>query len=241
MVLYTLSACATPIVTLFVWLTFTPDNNPSVFSRQTLIWYFLLTMLVKLITSAWGGYFLSNRIRRGAISPLLVKPVNLIIDYLGNNIAEKIVKLIILIPILGFLINLFDLKYFAISLATFIIFIVSVLMAAAIYFLIDYCLGLLAFWLDETSAAGDFIGLLNNLFSGVLIPIAAMPLFIKNIGNFLPFRYTVSLPIEILLGQLTGSQLLIGLGLQTTWLLLMWFLYKIMWKQGLKLYSGTGA
>jgi len=241
MILYTLSNCAAPLITLFVWLSFTPVGQTSVFSRNNLIWYFILAMFVKLVTSSWFGVFLASRIRRGAISPFLLQPVDYIVHILSNNIAEKIIKLIILLPILITLVVLFKIPFLIVTAIQSFAALFSLVMAAVIYFLIDINIGLLAFWLDETSAIDDFYGLLLNFFSGMLIPLVALPIVLRNISYYLPFRFTLSLPIEILLGQLTNNQILQSLLLQFFWLIVVWFIYRLLWSKGLKSYSASGA
>jgi ABC-2 type transport system permease protein len=241
MVLYTLSNCVSPLVILFVWLSFTAAGATSVYSHDLLIWYFLLAMLVKLLTSAWGGQFISNRIRRGAISPLLIQPVPYYYHWLSNNIAEKIFKFLILLPLLIILISIFRLSPLSLSIFNLLSSIISLIMASSIFFLIDLIIGISAFWLDETSALMDFYGLLSSLFGGMLIPIVALPPVVKTLAQYLPFRFTLSLPIEIFIGQLSITDTFIFLALQAFWLLLFWYLYRYLWIRGLKAYSAVGA
>jgi ABC-2 type transport system permease protein len=241
MVLYTLSNCVSPLVILFVWLSFTAVGATSVYSHDLLIWYFLLAMLVKLLTSAWGGQFISHRIRRGAISPLLIQPVPYYYHWLSNNLAEKLIKLLILMPILIILIRLFHLSPLSVSISSFLLSLLSLLMASVIFFLIDLIIGISAFWLDETSAVMDFYGLLSSLFGGMLIPIIALPPAIRQLALYLPFRFTLSLPIEIFIGQLSASDTFIFLALQAFWLLIFWYLYRYLWSRGLRVYSAAGA
>lgn len=241
MFLYTISNCAAPLITLFVWLSFTPPGESSVYTHNELIWYFLLVMLVKLITSAWGGQFLSPRIRRGAISPFLTQPTPYIYHYISNNIAEKIIKLVMLLPLLCVLIITFRVSFLPVSLSGLVASIASLVMAAMLFFLADTAIGLLGFWFEETSAVGEAYGLMSSLFSGMLIPLIALPQSIRNLGYFLPFRYTLSLPIEIFLGQLSGWQIYISLAVQLIWLLAVGGLCRYLWTRGLKVYSASGA
>src|SRR3989344_1313046 len=241
MLLYTLGSCAAPLIILFVWLSFTPPGQTSVYSRDQLIWYFILAIFVKLFASAWGSPFLAARIRRGAISPFLIQPIPYIFHWISNNIAEKIVRLIMITPFLFILVSLFHITPLQVSLSSVTTSIVSLLMAAALFFLFDIAIGLLSFWLDETTSIGDAYGLLSSLFSGVLIPLIALPQSVRNISYFLPFRYTLSLPIEIALGQISGWQIYLDLGVQLVWLVIIGYLCRYLWLHGLKVYSASGA
>lgn len=241
MLLYTISNCIAPLVILFVWLSFTPPGQSSVYAHSELIWYFTLVILVRTLASAWGGQFLANRIRRGAISPFLTQPAPYIYHYISNNLAEKLVKIIILIPLLLAVVVLLRAGLPHINLASLGLSILSTLLAAALFFILDVIMGLLSFWLDETSAIGEAFGLLYVLFSGSLIPLVALPPITKTLSYLLPFRYTVSFPIEIFLNQVSGSQLYFGLLLQLLWTIATGLLCLHLWKQGLKIYSASGA
>lgn len=241
MFLYTISGCASPLVILLIWLSITPPGESTVYSHQQLIWYFLLVMLIKTVTSAWGGQFLSARIRRGAISPFLTQPTPYIYHYISNNLAEKVVKLIILLPFLGLLSLIFNITLPPASVFVIVSFIYSLLLAAALFFIIDTVIGFLSFWLEETSAIGETYAVFVSLFSGVFIPIAALPPAVRSLSFILPFRYTISLPIEIILNQLSATAVFTSILLQTLWLILFILLYRYLWHHGLRTYSASGA
>lgn len=241
MLLYTLSNCAFPLVILFVWLSFTPPGQSSVFSHDRLILYFLLVTIVKLVTSAWGGFFLSARIRRGAISPFLTQPTPYFYHYISNNIAEKVIKLFMLIPFLILLAYLLKLSLPTVNPLNLFVSLVSLSSATALFFTIDITIGLLSFWLDETSAISDAFGLFGSLLSGAFIPLAALPSSVHNLSLYLPFRYSLSLPVEIFMNQISGVEIVFGLLVQALWLITMIYLCRLLWHRGLRVYSASGA
>jgi ABC-2 type transport system permease protein len=51
----------------------------------------------------------------------------------------------------------------------------------------------------------------------------------------------LSLPVEILLGRLSGAQLFSAVGVQALWLVLFIGVYRLLWRVGLKHYSAVGA
>jgi ABC-2 type transport system permease protein len=210
-------------------------------SRNTLIIYFTFSILVKVFASSWGGQFLAARIRTGRISPHLIQPIPYVLHYLSNNIAEKLVKFIFLIPIAVAISLMFKADYSIILPINVLLFFITILLSAAIDFLMDICFGLTAFWMSESSSLSDIFAFLYTLFSGALIPLIALPPALLAISHILPFRYTTSLPLEILIGQLSGNNLMLGLTTQCLWLLLMLFIYKLLWQKGLKVYSASGA
>jgi ABC-2 type transport system permease protein len=47
-------------------------------------------------------------------------------------------------------------------------------------------------------------------------------------------------PVMVVLGNLNESEILRGLGIQLLWILTFGFVYKYMWSQAMRKYSGVG-
>lgn len=239
--LFTLSGVVHPLMMLAIWLAVVASGGKTPLSQTEFIQYYVALLVVKLWVGAWAAQYISQEIRHGKISPFLVRPVPYIYFQLGNNIGEKIVKFVYVIPVVAGLMFLFQIVFPILQGIGLISFIISWIMAFILTFVIDQCIGILAFWLDDIQALGDGYDFLIHIFSGQLIPLFALPQAIQKISSMLPFRYTLSLPLEILLGKLTMKEIFIGLSTQTAWLVFfiisLWFL----WKKGVVQYSAVGA
>jgi len=78
------------------------------------------------------------------------------------------------------------------------------------------------------------------LLSGRLVPMSLMPDWVQKLASFLPFQWTFGFPIESLVGQLTPTQLLTGLGMQLFWILSGILLVNIVWRFGIRQFSSVG-
>lgn len=241
MFVYALGSMSEPMVALFVWLAIESGSGSLPYTRGELVTYFLTLLMIRTWTTAWASFFVGDDIRNGKISMYLSKPLSYFGDQLMNNVAEKVQRTIILLPIIvvfalffgGFSISVVPLQGVA--------FMVSWLCAAALYFMIDVCIGMLAFWMDEVYSIIKLYMVAGSLFSGRLIPLEFLPGTLHNISMVLPFRFTLSFPLEILLHKLTPTETVLGLGIQLAWLAASIILYKILWKKGLKRYTASGA
>lgn len=237
--LFTLSGAAQPIVSLLVWSVISSSTGNSLpLSQNQILEYFIILMFVKVVTSAWGGWFVSQDIKEGNISKLLLKPTSIFYEQMGNNISEKILKIIYLIPIVA-IIQFFN--PFNINFSLIPIFIPALLVSVLMMFLFDLTLTTSAFWLEENGAVYQFFEISMFFLSGSVIPLIVMPDLIRAITNYLPFRYIISFPIEILMGSLTDSQIVYGFVMQVIWLFFAICIYKFCWKKGFKAYSASGA
>ena len=238
--LFTISGITQPIINIFIWLSIS-GSAATPLTKIEFIQYFILVILIGTWTSAWAGQFISADIRLGRISPFLLKPVSFIYHQIANNIGEKIIKTIYLLPFAVFLGATFNFKlpltdYFHVS-----SFLLAIIFSTLLLFIIDICIGFGAFWLDDTTAIFEFFGISMFFFSGKFIPLAIMPKIIQQMSEFLPLRYMLSFPIEIFLGKLSTREMLTGLVIQSLWLVVFIVIYKLCWTNGLKKYSASGA
>ena len=58
---------------------------------------------------------------------------------------------------------------------------------------------------------------------------------------YLPFRYTMSFPVEVLLGRLATAVIIQSITIQWLWVGAMYALCRVVWRKGLRRYSAVGA
>ncbi len=238
--LFTLSGITQPIINIFVWLSIS-GSVATPLTKIEFIQYFILVIIIGTWTSAWAGQFISSDIRLGKISPYLLKPASFVYHQIANNLGEKIIKTIYLLPFVIFLILSFNSKLPLADYFHWISFLTAIIISTLLLFIVDVCIGFGAFWLDDTTAIFEFFGISMFFFSGKFIPLAIMPKIIQQISEILPFRYMLSFPIEIFLGKLSTKEIFSGLIIQSVWLIVAIVIYKLSWSNGLKRYSASGA
>jgi ABC-2 type transport system permease protein len=125
--------------------------------------------------------------------------------------------------------------------AIWLLFAASVPMAATVAFLLDYLIGSLAFWIQDVRGIIEAKNLVAAFLAGQIVPLALFPGQISGFVLAQPFRYTLSFPLEVLVGGLSGRELALGFALQAGYCVLLWGLYRITWRYGLRAYSAVGA
>lgn len=241
MTLWILSEAIVPLIALAIWYR-VASSNPSTFSPQDALTYYLLVMFTSISTSAWNGYFLATQILNGELAQYLTRPLSIFWRHIFSNIAEKFLKFLIPLPIFIAVVFIFP-QTFSPALYSwkhFGLYIVSLLLAATLAFVLDMNLGSLAFWLEEVHQIRAFRYLLEEVASGVLVPFALMPAAIATALSFLPFRYIISVPVEIMMGRLEGLSALQFIGYQIGWVILFIALLSFLWKRGLRRYAIPG-
>ncbi len=241
LILWTVADAMTPLVSFVVWYNVSQSAHSPYTQQQTLT-YYLLVVFTVILTNAWAGYFLAQDILNGDIVKYLNRPFSIFWTYSMNNLTEKVIKLVL--PVLFVILVLTfipDSLLPAVYQPThLVLFGLSIGCAITLNFLIDLVLGSLAFWLEDANEIRRFKFLLGEVSSGILIPLVMLPAAVLTVFAWLPFRYVISAPIEIVMGQADGLAAFRLIGLQLTWIMGLALLLRLMWQKGLERYAVPG-
>ena len=241
-VIYMFSIVASAVISLLVWLAVLDQGVRLPMDRSSLVTYYVLLSIVTMLTSSWICEFLAEKIRLGQLSPILLRPAPEISNAIGNNLGEKLVKLVFLLPMVGLIAVFFrDDVLLPTDPLAWALFAVSLPLAAATAFLIDYLIGSLAFWVEDVRGLSRVRTLVGSFLSGQLVPLALFPEWLLPYLRVQPFRYTLSFPLEVLTGRLSASETAVGFGLQVGYCVALWGAYRLVWHYGLRTYAASGA
>ena len=79
------------------------------------------------------------------------------------------------------------------------------------------------------------------LLSGGIFPLEVFGERFVQVMNFMPFKYTVSFPINVLNGRAAPNEVLVGLLVQCIWIGLTLLLSRFLWQIGSKRYVAVGG
>ncbi|MBN1490067.1 MAG: ABC-2 family transporter protein [Phycisphaerae bacterium] len=229
-----------PLVALAVWSAAAHGRTIVGLGRADFAAYFLTLMIFSHLTMSWDAFEFSYLVQSGRLSPKLLRPIHPIHEAIAYNIAYKLITLLLLVPV--WLLILWALHPNAATRAWHLAAVVPVLLlGAAVRFLWNYCIALVAFWTTKVDAINSLYWSFDQFLGGRLAPMALMPAFVQTAAWFAPFRSMVVFPVEVALGQLNGRQILEGLAMQLVWLVLGYGLFRLLWRLGIRQYSAVGA
>jgi ABC-2 type transport system permease protein len=219
------------------------DHSPRMtMNRSDLVTYYVLLTLTSLVTSVWMAGFIAEAIRLGGLSPWLLRPVPYVWAMAANNIGEKIIKLPLLVPlVLGMAVVFRHDIRLPTAPHLWLLFALSLPFAATISFLLDYAVGLLAFWLQDIRGLARTKLLIGSFLAGQFVPLTLFPPALHGILVAQPFRYTLSFPLEILSGKLSAAALVQGFSWQFGFFVALLGITALQWRMGLKAYGAAGA
>jgi ABC-2 type transport system permease protein len=231
-----------PVIYLTVWSTVahTTGGRVGEFAPADFAAYFIALMLVNHFTYTWVIWEYEFHIRNGTLSIFLLRPIHPIHKDIAENLANKVLTLVIFIPLV-LLLGVTFRPVFHLTFWTTGLFIPALLLAYFIRFLIEWTLALTAFWLIRMSALSQLYFATFLFCSGQLAPLSLLPQPLQLLATFLPFRWVIAFPVELLLGHLTGEDILAGFVAQGIWLLLGFGSLTLVWRLGIQRYSAVNA
>jgi ABC-2 type transport system permease protein len=240
--MYMLGMVAEPVIYLVVWSTVAEQQGGSVagYTAGTFAAYYIVWTLVRNINIVFTPYGWEERIREGQLSAQLLRPLFPIVEDLGFFLGWKPVVIVLWLPIALFLSLVFHPVLHPSPLAV-VVFAISLLGAYLIRSLNQSSLGLITFWTTRVGPLFELYIAAELLLSGRLVPMALMPVWVQNLANVLPFRWTFGFPIEALVGNLTTEQLLGGLAAQVVWVVIGAILVRIVWHFAIRRYSAVAG
>lgn len=227
-----------PLILMGVWIKASQSGrfglNPVDFIR-----YFLAVFIVRQFTVVWVIWEFEKEVIEGKLSFRLLQPMDPVWHHVASHLSERLARLPFALALVGLFFILYPQAIWLPSLGNVGLFLVELLLAFALRFLIQYTFALLAFWTERASSLEQFWLLPYLFLSGYIAPLEVFPPAVRQVALWTPFPYLVDIPASLLVGLPVDlvQAALVMLG----WGLLFLILNRSLWRRGLKQYSGMGA
>jgi ABC-2 type transport system permease protein len=231
-----------PVVYLIVWSTVANTGGGSVgeYSTADFAAYYIVFMLVNHATYTWIMYEYEYRVREGALSAALLRPVHPIHADIADNVSSKLITLPIMLAAAVLLGILFH-PAGNTPLWAAVLFAPVLFAAFLLRFLLEWTLALVAFWTTRVGAVNQTYFVLILFLSGQIAPLSLFPAPVRVAADILPFRWMIGFPVELILGKVSPSDAATGFLAQAVWIILGYFLLRAVWRAGVRVYSAVGA
>ena len=172
----------------------------------------------------------------------MTKPIHPVLtNSLVVNIANKILNVIVLIPVWAILFLIFKPDFSSVTLQGILLSIPVMAVSFLIGYLLSAAITSLAFWTTRVYSIHEFYFALILLFSGQFVPLPLMPKVIQDIAQYLPFQLLLYFPVQLILGKLNTNQIVQGYIMAGVWLAVSILLFNWVWRNGVKRFSAVGA
>lgn len=234
-------------IQVFLWKAIFSNSSTDVINGFTIddmiVYVFMSAIVMNMITS-YPDSIMGYEVREGKIGMDIIKPINLKYKLYFDSLADFISGVaFVALPLwcgLVFMNYLYN-EIFVTSMSMFIYFVVSTFMGFNIMFLFNYCFGILSFFVTNMWGIRNLKHTIVTFLSGTIIPISFFPEIFQNIFSVLPFPYVSYAPIMIYLGKVKGGELLLVIGIQIIWIIILYWISQKLWNRAIIRFTMLGG
>jgi ABC-2 type transport system permease protein len=201
---------------------------------------FRLDEMVTYVAVGWlaRSFFFNNvdreiadLVAEGEIATALARPVSFQGMMAASAIGESLFRLLFFsapIAVVLFLIYPISPPASALHAAAFGL---SSLLAFAVFFHVNFLVGLLALRLKSIQGVMRAKHYLMEILSGLVLPLSFFPAWLGAVTRHLPFQAVAFVPASIYLGRFAGGALAVALLEQAAWAALLTLLSALAWRR----------
>ncbi len=238
--IWILTDATTALTMPFVWLSATKSGAIKGFSGGDLVLYYLCNLLVGAFITCWFMFDVAFEIKEGQFSSQLVRPFSYFQLSFIRNLSWRVMRLTLTVPFFLFFLWLYREQLAGAQVYMGPALFASVVMGHLVSFTTAMALAMLALYFGEAMGIFELYFFPQIFLSGSIVPIALLPEWARNLGHVLPFYYTTGLPTEIMIGSVPADRAWPLIGVQALWALIGYGLWRLLYKNGLKHYTGVG-
>lgn len=200
---------------------------------------YLLWLMLQLGAANWRfERTMIMEINSGAVNALLVRPTTFFEYHLGQLLGHKLITMLLMLPLILFIAWWWQLPLYWERLAPAILlgFCYLVMLHT-----LNFAICSMAFFFDHVYSLNTTKNMIIWFLVGELFPLDLLPSPLREWVIALPFSCGIYLPASYISGRISQEAFLQGFGSVALGLVFFAILGRLIWRQGLRTYSGTGA
>jgi ABC-2 type transport system permease protein len=234
-------ATTMPLVMLALWTSVARGAPVGRYGERQFVAYFLATFIVRQLTGSWAFYQMNMEVRDGTLAMRLLRPVHPLWGYAAEGIASMPLRFLISLPVAIAAVVFVSSDSVTHDGALWAAWAVAVLLAWMITLLVNLLVGCTAFFTESSFKLMDVWLVFYFVFSGYLIPIDLFPPRLQAVVEWLPFRYQIGVPVELMTGAHSRGEacrLLVGEG---AWVAVLAGATAVLWRRGVREFAAYGG
>lgn len=233
------------VVQCFLWTAVyrsSPHEIINGYTYSQMIIYSVLSGVVsKLVSTGFEGE-IANDIKTGGLSKFIAQPIHYfsyrICSFFGGKTVQTGIVLVLFVGLMLIFSQIWEIRFSAVQI---MLFLISILLALLINFLLFYSISAFAFVVTEVW--GIFVAFNQGVYllSGAIFPLNIFGNTATAISSYLPFQYIVYFPVNIINGSLAHAEIVKGLMVQAVWVIVLIAVSRLSWAAGMKKYVAVGG
>jgi ABC-2 type transport system permease protein len=184
---------------------------------------------------------MNYEIRHGTLARRLLRPIHPMLTFAVQNLAAQPLRLVVAIPMAVFWLGSTGAGQLPRDPVLWMAWGAAMVGSWLITYLSNIAIGSLAFFMESSVKIMEVWLTLFFVFSGYLIPVELFPRAVGILGDWLPFRYQIGLPVEMMTSAHDRSAALALLGRQWAWVAVLLVGTLWLWRRGLRRFAAYGG
>jgi ABC-2 type transport system permease protein len=244
MVVWVLSTTM-PLVMMLLWTTIAEGapvqgQTGAEWSSATFVGYFLCVFITRQLVAAWAAWEINFEVRQGTLALRLLRPLHPVISFAVSNLAYLPLRGLVTLPVVIFLVATHR-DALASDWRVWLLFPFSLVGAWLITFLVNVSVGALSFTLESSLRVMDLWFAFFFVFSGYLVPLELFPPLLRQISEWLPFRYVLAFPVELMTARVGFDEAAGLFARQFAWVAGLGVLASVLWSRGVSRFQAFGG
>ncbi|NVJ17782.1 ABC-2 family transporter protein [Myxococcus sp. AM010] len=230
-----------PLVNMVLWMAVSREAPVGRFGEADFISYFLATFAVRQLATSWAAWLINWEVKQGTLAMRLLRPISPLWAYAVESIAAFPMRLMVAVPVILLSVALVGQKAVPQHAWQWGFFVLAVIGGWAVAFLANVAIGALCFFLESSQKVLEVWLVLFFVCSGYMYPVELLPPTLRTLIDWLPFRYQIGVPVELLTADYGWEESLRLLGAQWAWVAVLGALAAVTWKQGVRRFAAFGG
>lgn len=211
------------------------------FTFPEIVTYYILVRVLSLVYTMFPARYLTNQVKSGRFSTFLLLPISYFKYLLSHSLGLKLARESLTFCLIVIFILLFP-QYivFPPNIVYVLAMVPFLILSWLIYAQLGFLIGIMSFWVSDTSNIRTTADQVVGLLSGAWIPLVFFPPILLSLVNLLPIKFLYSYIISLYQGKIPINQLPFDLVLCTFWVVALYLIGRHFFAKGIKRYEAYG-
>jgi ABC-2 type transport system permease protein len=234
-------ATTMPLVMLALWHAVAREAPVGRFGEGQFVAYFLAMFIVRQLTGSWSVWLINMEVRDGTLALRMLRPVHPLLSYAMSSLAELPVRGLLAVPLATVALVVLARDQLTGDPLLWGIWVLAILGGWLLTLFANFAIGCLALFIESSTKVMDVWLALYFVFSGYMVPVELFPASLRAAIDWMPFRYQLGLPVELMTGAHDHAAALALLGRQWLLVLVMLAIVALLWKRGERRFAAYGG
>lgn len=231
-----------PLLMLAVWLSVEQTSAEKLpWNRTELIGYYVAAAVIYQLTESFLTWIWDEDMRTGLLSFRLLRPLHPLWQYLARELGFRIVMAAFLLPgLVGVTLAWGDLSY-KLTPARTLLAVLAVVTGFLLNVLMSLTFATAGFWSTQMANFYSLWWGAGAFLSGWIAPTELLPPPARVASYVLPFRSSMGLPLDLIVGRASPAETWVGFLVTAGWFVVFTVAFRKLWSSGIRHYQAVSG